>query len=267
MISNLTKYKKDLGELISTGVDLLMAMQYECHPEEFEKQLKPKLKKEYLGFVKKLPNFKQSYQSWYSEALILLKQLLPDRIPDFIKLYEKPKNRKSIEYGNYTIEDYLQTLVVTNNFERKVGPEAALSQFQQQLHIVESIKKRFESSLFDIKQLVQADVFDSELESANELNKKGFIRGAGAVAGVVLEKHLAQICHNHNVKVTKKNPTISDYNDNLKNADVFETPTWRKIQHLGDLRNLCDHKKKKEPTKDDIEELIQGVDKIIKTIF
>jgi len=58
--------------------------------------------------IKKLPNFKSNYQTWYSESLILLKYLLPDRLNDFIKLYEKPKNRKVVSYDNYSIEDYLQ---------------------------------------------------------------------------------------------------------------------------------------------------------------
>jgi hypothetical protein len=133
--------------------------------------------------------------------------------------------------------------------------------------ILKSAKRRFESTLFDIKQLVQADLFDSELEAANELKKKGFLRGAGAIAGVVLEMHLAQVCDNHNVKITKKTPSISDYNDKLKENGTYDTPTWRKIQHLGDLRNLCDHKKKKEPKPEDIDELIEGVEKITKTLF
>jgi len=59
--------------------------------------------------------------------------------------------------------------------------------------MVKSIRKRFDSTLFDIRQLAQADMFDSELESAAELAKKRFHRAAGAVAGVVLEKHLKQV--------------------------------------------------------------------------
>ncbi len=49
-----------------------------------------------------------------------------------------------------------------------------------------------------------ADLFDSELESAKELSKKGFLRAGGALAGVVLEKHLAQVMTNHGLK-SKKN--------------------------------------------------------------
>lgn len=114
---------------------------------------------------------------------------------------------------------------------------------------------------------MQADLFDSELEVARELNKKGFARGAGAVAGVVLEKHLSEVCDNHNVKILKKNPTINDYNQSIKDADIIEVKDWRFIQRLADLRNLCDHDKKVEPKQEDIEELIMGVEKISKTIF
>lgn len=32
----------------------------------------------------------------------------------------------------------------------------------------------------------------------------------------------------------------------------MDVPTWRSIQYLGDLRNLCDHDKQKEPTPDQL---------------
>ena len=267
-MNNIERFKTDFKTLISTGDILLSSMQYECFPKEFEKQLKPKLNEKYDDYIKKLKSFKQNYQKWYSESLVLIRQLLPDRIDDFVKLYEKPKNRKVIEYGNYVIEDYLQSLTIKSGYgDIKVGPEAAICQFQQQLCILESLESRFESSLFDVKLILQADLFDSELEAAMELNKNGFFRGAGAIAGVVLEKHLAQVCKNHKTNLTKSNPSISDFNDKLKNADIYDTPTWRKIQHMGDLRNLCDHNKNTEPTKNDVSELIHGVEGIIKTLF
>jgi hypothetical protein len=269
MKTNLDKYKEDLERLISEGNDMHLSIQYECYPKEFEEQIKTDLGDKYDKLIESLKPVKQHYQTWYSESLLLLKQLLPDRVNDFVKLYEKPKTRKSIEYGNYVMEDYLQNLTVTSGYqkEKKVGPEAAISQLEQQIAIIKSVKRRFESTLFDIKQLTQADLFDSELAAAKELNKKGFIRGAGAISGVVLEKHLAQVCQNHKINITKKNPSISDFNDKLKSGEVYETSSWRRIQHLGDLRNLCDHNKEKAPSKEDVEELISGVERIIKTIF
>ena len=74
------------------------------------------------------------------------------------------------------------------------------------------------------------------------------------------------MCTNRNIDIAKKNPTIADYNDKLKDV-AYDTIEWRRIQRLGDLRNLCDHNKDREPTKDEVEELISGTERIIKTIF
>ncbi len=272
MISNLEKYKKDLGKLISRGEELENAMQAEFLPEEFQEALEKTIedKNKVSEFIKKLPSFKSGYQDWYSESLALLKQLLPDRVDDFVDLYKKPKtNRKDITYENYVIEDALQGLLITRGWQKEkvVSADAAIPRFTQQLSILKSVNQRFESSLFDIKQLVQVDLFDSELDTVKELNKKGFTRGAGAVAGVVLESHLLQVCDNHKIVVKKKNPTINDLAQLLKGNDVIDVPNWRKIQHLTDLRNLCDHRKKVDPTTEQIKELIDGVSKIIKTLF
>jgi hypothetical protein len=95
----------------------------------------------------------------------------------------------------------------------------------------------------------------------------GFLRGAGAVAGVVIERHLEQVRISHNVPCKKQHPTINDFNELLKNAKVVDVPTWRQIQRLGDIRNLCDHNKQREPTKDEVVELIDGTGKLCKTIF
>lgn len=151
--------------------------------------------------------------------------------------------------------------------EKVVGPDAAIPHFRQQLAILKSVRARFESSLFDIRQLVQADLFDSELDAAKELAKNKFTRAAGALAGVVLERHLAQVCDNHGIKVAKKVPGISDLNNTLKEANVIDVPQWRFVQHLADIRNLCDHNKKMEPTAEQVDDLVAGVMKITKTLF
>jgi hypothetical protein len=270
MLSNLDRYKKDLDSLIAKGDDLHHAIQVECFPEEVEKHLK-KSGVTLKEFTKSLPSFHADYQAWYSEAKVLVKQLLPDRLVDFVGYYEKPKSRKDITHENYKIEDYLQGLRVTRSQgadQKKIaGPDSAIPQFRQQLAILKSVNARFESSLFDIRQLVQADLFDSELDAAEELSKNKFTRAAGALAGVVLERHLAQVCDNHNVKITKKDPTISDLNDALKGAKVIEIPDWRFVQLLADIRNLCGHDKKVEPTSEQVNGLIAGVAKVTKTMF
>ena len=56
-------------------------------------------------------------------------------------------------------------------------------------------------------------------------------------------------------------------NDTLKNATVIDVPVWRNLQRLADIRNLCSHAKDREPTRDEVEELISGAQKVIKTLF
>lgn len=268
--TNLDKYKSDLKHLVETGGHLQNAMAYECRPIDFKRILRERASSpsEVDAVIKELPRFAGAYQRWYSEAQAIIKILLPDRLHDFVALYEKPKNRKTLAVDTYVIADYLQG-ITTTGWDGKVivDKDAALPQFAQQLEILRSAQGRFESSLFDIKQLVQADLLDSELQAAEELTKKGFHRAAGAVIGVVLEKHLSQVCSNHSLTVGKKHPTIADFNDLLKTSDVIDVPQWRKIQHLGDIRNKCDHTKTTEPTADDIQEMLAGTTKVTKTLF
>ena len=99
MATNLDRYKKELDELVSAGELLHIAMQWECYPEAIEKELQKQGKKA-SAFIKILPKVQTEYQSWYSEATAVIRQLLPDRLQDFIRHYEKPKGRKEITYEN-----------------------------------------------------------------------------------------------------------------------------------------------------------------------
>ena len=267
---NVERYAKDLDTLIQNGKHLLNALTQESDPQEFAREAKRKLGDKAEDVIQRLPSFSGEYQSWYSEAKALVRQLLPDRLSDFTRYYEKPKSRREMTFANYVIEDYLEGLTVYITVQgtgKVVGSWAAIPRFKQQLSIVESIQEGFRSSLFDIRQLAQADLFDSELDAAKELAKNKFTRSAGALAGVVLERHLKEVCDNHSLTIRKRNPQISDLNDGLKSAAVIDTPQWRSIQYLGDLRNLCAHDKESEPTPDQINDLLAGVAKVTKTIF
>ena len=239
MESKIDKYKLDIQQLINDGETILKK----------------------LHTLDDLVQLRQEFEIWYSESYALIKVVLPDRINDFSKMYYDDKTKN----GLMTYFQYIPSMFISWGDTTII--DQVKSVLDSQIGILKSCEKRFESSLFDIKQLLQADIFDSELDAARELNKKGFLRAAGAISGVVLEGHLKQVCINHNIVIKKTNPTISDFNQLLKDNEIIETHDWRFIQRLGDIRNLCDHKKQQEPTKEEIEELIKGVEKIIKTLF
>lgn len=271
MATNLDRYKADLERLIEEGARISAALLREAWGEDkFRKQLLEDVKgkkQEADDFIAKLPPLKSGYQAWYSESLAVIKQLLPDRLDDFKRHYEKPKNRKVITAESYRLEDALQGLRTSYAGETRTDASAAVPHLEQQRAILKSVRRRFESSLFEITQLVQADLFDSELDAARELLRNKFGRAAGAIAGVVLEKHLAQVCRAQKVKITKKHPGIADLNEALKSASIIDVPQWRFIQHLADIRNLCDHNKSEDPTTDQVADLIAGVAKVSKTVF
>ena len=209
--------------------------------------------------------FTHKYHGWYTRSLAVVRHLLPDRLAEFERLYYQD-NRKNIDVSTYTIEDYLQGLYIVGLTKKRDVVAIALTKFVSQIYILESASSRLDDILANIQGILQADLFDSEIDAARDLKKNGHLRAAGAVVGVVLESHLAKVCQNHGVATSTKNPTLSDFNDLLKKENFFDVPEWRRIQYLGDIRNQCCHSKDRDPTPDEVQELIDGVDKAIKTI-
>lgn len=266
MGSNLSRYRHDLAKLRKTGETVLTDLALRISARS------AKLTAEDAQRAKELDGtFEREYQRWYTEAFAVLRQILPDRLAEFEHLYRGEPKRKNFNSTTYSIQDWLCGVrSVVNEYTGKKSFDdlaSVLMRFKTQFEILKAAEARFESSLFEIRQILQADLFDHELDAARELLKNGFLRAAGAVAGVVLEDHLAEVCDNHKVAVTKKHPSIGDLNDQLKNHQVLDVPTWRLVQRLADLRNLCDHDREREPTRDEVADLIDGADKITKTVF
>ncbi|KZK92898.1 hypothetical protein PsAD5_03619 [Pseudovibrio sp. Ad5] len=270
MTERTKKFSKELDQLIDDGNELVKAMHNDCTPRKFREAYLPLVEgdeKELDEIIRKLPDFESEYQGWYSKAQALIKQVMPDRLADFISYFEIPKGRKSIDFQNYMIRDYLQGLRTTRGGDVIADQSAAIPEFKQQLNMVKAAKATLDSTLMDLKSVLQADLFDSEVETAGALAKAGYLRASGAICGVVIEKHLHHVCTTHKITVRKKNPGISDLSQLLKDASVTTVPQWRFIQHLADIRNICDHAKGREPTKEEIDDLVVGTEKVIKTIF
>jgi len=257
--------KQRLDVLIERGNKLYCALGYENSDKE-QRKVYEKLCEEIGIDASKLPNFNSSYEVWYSEALQFVKKFIPDRMSDFVSLYKNEK-RKEVTYLTYTISDALIGLITSLGSEIRTSPIHASQKLLQQISILRSAAKLVDSVIYSMVFSIRSDLFDSELDAARELLKAGFLRASGAMCGVVLEKHLAQVCMQHGIALKKKSPTINDYNEELKNASIIDLPTWRHIQLLGDLRNLCCHDKNVEPTKEQANDLLEGTVKINKIVY
>jgi hypothetical protein len=221
------------------------------------------------GRPKDLLLFGGEYQHWYSRAVRIVGLLGADRLTEFCGCYIIDPKRKSYDTATYVIQDYVKGLGATTDYRDQprwdVHGTVAI-RLMNQGQILASLKTRLGTILSDVKGHLLAEIEDEELAAAARLLKIN-LRAAGAVAGVVLEAHLQRVARNHAVPVAKKDPTVADLNDPLKAAGVYDIPTWRRVQHLADLRNLCDHKKGREPTEPEVGDLIAGVTAVVKSVF
>lgn len=240
---NQDEIKKELNILIKEGDNILMVAVN---------------KMEYSKNYRNPPIF--TYNSWYSKALPLVRQLIPERYTEFQELYRLEKrDQNNIDTLTYTISDYLLRPTTDAFF-------SFISKFKLQSSIIASANIRIDSIINDVKGVLQAELFVDELDAADNLFENGHFRASGALAGVTIERHLGQVVENHQIKIIKKNPTIADFIQILKDESILDTPNWRLLQRLSDIRNLCVHKKKRDPTKDEVKELIEVTRKIVKTL-
>jgi hypothetical protein len=281
--------KAELQSLIERGDDLRLADHLSQTPEKEREKLKKELEKAWeksapgkaaakeKGNDRRSPvvklsetSFGPEYQRWYSQTLRVVEQLLPDRYVEFRELYRLDKPPKELDVTTYTISDYLHGTRVTRGFgevEAFNATNVAATKFGDQIAILDSARSRLDSLLSDIEGTLEATLLDDELETAGELLKAKHLRSAGIVAGVVLERHLKSVLGNHQLSLGRKKSQISNLNDALKEGKAIDVPRWREIQRLGDIRNYCGHDKEREPTREEVEELISGTEKVIAQVF
>jgi hypothetical protein len=258
MGSCISDIKQNLDELIMQGKELYYSLNFKHETSDKKKKILDKYKLN----ADKLPNFHDNYEIWYTGALHAVKILIPERVDDFIQLYKNDK-RKNLVPITYTVSDAVLGIYNEHNH---ISPLTALPKFSQQLSILKSARKNIDNVIYNLQFFLRADLFDSELSAANELLKSGFLRAAGVMCGVVLEKHLKQVCIQHKIIIKKKTPGLSYFNEELKTASIIDISMWRQIQYLDDIRNICCHNKSNEPTKEQVKDLLDGTTKVVKSL-
>jgi len=101
------------------------------------------------------------------------------------------------------------------------------------------------------------------LFAAKALNRTEFFRAGGALAGVVLENHLQELCKDQTPPIQPTGHGINKLNEALKNALVYDQTQFHRVQVMGDIRNRCDHSVSNPPSKEEVSELIEDVGKLL----
>ena len=215
-----------------------------------------------------LDAFGLAYQVWYTKTLKILEALAKDRLDEFKSLYMPDPKRKYVHEQTYVIQDFIRG--VRPSQSEFAPPDydpvlVTIARLFNQAQILASISSRIEGILADVEGYLLSQIEDNQLSAALMLKKISY-RAAGALAGVVLETHLLRVATNHSVAIAKRNPTIADLNDPIRNAGIYDVTTWRKVQHLADIRNLCSHQKNREPTEAEVDDLLSGVKSIVANV-
>jgi hypothetical protein len=125
--------------------------------------------------------------------------------------------------------------------------------------VLEAAKEDYEGGYLNLKLLVQAEVFDSELEQAGELLASQYVVAAAAIAGVVLETGLREMCADNAIQVGK----LDKMNADLAKAGVYNRLVQKQITALADIRNSAAHGHSDQFSKDDVANMIRDVQRIL----
>ncbi|WP_157757313.1 DUF4145 domain-containing protein, partial [Micrococcus luteus] len=106
------------------------------------------------------------------------------------------------------------------------GLETNEGKFKRLKSIFIAIKDDFESGyLTSYKSIIQAELFDSELEQAKSLLEAGYFTAAAVIAGTVLETSLRELCERNSLPIGK----LDRMNADLAKQGLYNSIQQKKI--------------------------------------
>jgi hypothetical protein len=113
--------------------------------------------------------------------------------------------------------------------------------------------------LTPIRNLVQAEVFDSELDQASELLRSGYEAAAVVIAGTVLETSLRELCTRNSLP----HGNLDRMNADLAKHGLYNANMAKRITALAGIRNSAAHGKPDEFTEADAKTMIEDIERFL----
>lgn len=196
-----------------------------------------------VPYVKLPLSLTQQYHVWYSGCHTLVAANLPARTAELAEVHEK---HLAPFFKHENMAHYQQIPAVRN---------IAIMQ-----GIIGSIPQYLDLSAYDIDLLLAASYVKDQLAEAATLFSIGHERAAGALAGVLLERHLKLLCNKHQPIITyPHNAAISNLNDLLQKHAVYDRTQWTRVDWMRQVRNSCDHAGSTAPNSSNVDTLITEV--------
>ncbi len=153
------------------------------------------------------------------------------------------------------------------NFSSQVTKYLTFSPIYRAQGILKAAKDDYENEqLFEVRRLIEAELFDDFLEQSEHLLNSGYYQPAAVIAGCVLEDGLRKLCEKSSITLPSK-PKLDTMNSDLAKAGVFSKLVQKRITTLADLRNKAAHGQWDQFTKEDVVEMIQAIRRIMEVHF
>ena len=121
-------------------------------------------------------------------------------------------------------------------------------------------KEDFEGGyLSSVRNLVQAELFSTELEQARELLAAGYRIPAAVICGVVLETNLRGLCEKHSLAAGK----LDKMNADLAKVGQYNSLVQKRITALAAIRNSAAHGNSAEFDDANVRSMIEEVEKLV----
>ncbi|PKG46962.1 MULTISPECIES: DUF4145 domain-containing protein [Halomonadaceae] len=136
----------------------------------------------------------------------------------------------------------------------------SLTKFKALKAVFLATKEDFDGGyLSSYKAIVQAEVFDTELEQAYELLKSGYYVAAAVIGGVVLETALRELCDREGIAHGK----MDKMNADLTKAGTYTKIVQKHITAFAGIRNSAAHGNTEEFSKSDVEKMLTSIEQFI----
>lgn len=170
------------------------------------------------------------YQIWYTQTRHLVNDYVHERITEFDQIYLDVIKCLKLEGGWGGI------------YDKSVYINSWSNDFLNQLGILLSIPLVAEIKEKSLRNILTADIANSEIDEAEELYDEQHYRAAGAVAGVALERYLKTRCEVNSIEYKKEN-SIHSLAQLLYNHDppLIDATVLNHMDHLASIRKNCAH--------------------------
>ncbi len=133
--------------------------------------------------------------------------------------------------------------------------------------VLKAAKDDYENEqLFELKKIIEADLFDDFLEQATSLLEAGYYQPSAVIAGSVLEDGLRKLCANNQIVLSAK-PKLDFMNAQLAKAGLYNKFTQKRITAIADIRNNAAHGKWDQFDKQDVQEMISWIAKFMENNY